>query len=72
MSNFTRPLVSARGEPCSHDQVSITQPNLFECYRPYQGAGCGTGSSIPGAQVDGVKGGGCGSGRVIPLQKKKP
>jgi len=52
--------------------VSITQPNLFECYRPYQGAGCGTGSSIPGAQVDGVKGGGCGSGRVIPLQKKKP
>jgi len=67
MSNFTRPLVSARGEPYSHDQVSITQPNQFEWNRPYQGAGCGTGGSIPGAQVDGGKGGSCGIGRAIPL-----
>jgi len=72
IANFTRPLVSARREPCSHNQVSITQPIWVEWNRPYQGAGCGTDGSIPGAQVDSGKGVGCDSGRAIPLQKKKP
>ena len=72
IANFTRLLVSARRVPSFHNQVSITQPNRFEWNRPYQGTGCGTDGSIPGAQVDGGKGVGCDSGRAIPLQKKEP